>query len=134
VVGFSEGTTWRYPGLPASQPGNRAAWLRAARRWARTSCGERSRGLAEEALTIINRLLDGETVTLEGEFFRTRDARLYTLPARRPPVYLSARLLFSRRDARRNLTQRHLDLIISGKGQNKAHDGHFERRYSRWQS
>jgi coenzyme F420-dependent glucose-6-phosphate dehydrogenase len=44
----------------------------------------------EEALTIINRLLDGEVVTFEGEFFQTRDARLYTLPTRRPPIYLSA--------------------------------------------
>jgi coenzyme F420-dependent glucose-6-phosphate dehydrogenase len=44
----------------------------------------------EEALTIIARLLDGETVTFDGEFFQTRDARLYTLPPRRPPIYLSA--------------------------------------------
>jgi len=44
----------------------------------------------EEALTIIGRLLDGETVTFEGDYFQTRDARLYTLPERRPPIYLSA--------------------------------------------
>lgn len=44
----------------------------------------------EEALTIINRLLDGETVTFSGKHFKTRDARLYTLPERRPPIYLSA--------------------------------------------
>jgi coenzyme F420-dependent glucose-6-phosphate dehydrogenase len=44
----------------------------------------------EEALSIITRLLDGETVTHEGKYFRTRDARLYTLPQRRPPVYMSA--------------------------------------------
>lgn len=44
----------------------------------------------EEALTIITRLLDGETVTFAGEFFRTREARLYDRPTRRPPVYLSA--------------------------------------------
>jgi len=44
----------------------------------------------EEALSIITRLLDGETVTHAGRHFRTRDARLYTLPERRPPVYLSA--------------------------------------------
>ncbi len=44
----------------------------------------------EEALEIITRLLDGETVTMDGEFFRTRRARLYMRPERRPPVYLSA--------------------------------------------
>ena len=45
---------------------------------------------AEEALEIITRLLGGETVTFGGRHFRTRDARLYTLPERRPPVYMSA--------------------------------------------
>jgi coenzyme F420-dependent glucose-6-phosphate dehydrogenase len=44
----------------------------------------------EEALSIITRLLDGETVSHDGKHFRTRDARLYTLPERRPPVYMSA--------------------------------------------
>ena len=44
----------------------------------------------EEALSIITRLLDGETVTHTGKHFRTRGAKLYTLPERRPPVYLSA--------------------------------------------
>jgi coenzyme F420-dependent glucose-6-phosphate dehydrogenase len=44
----------------------------------------------EEALTIVTRLLDGETVTFDGEFFRTKRARLYTVPPRRPPVYMSA--------------------------------------------
>jgi coenzyme F420-dependent glucose-6-phosphate dehydrogenase len=44
----------------------------------------------EEALEIIVRLLRGETVTFSGRHFRTRDARLYTLPDRRPPVYMSA--------------------------------------------
>lgn len=44
----------------------------------------------EEALTIITRLLDGETVTFRGRHFRAREARLYTLPERRPPVYMSA--------------------------------------------
>ncbi len=41
----------------------------------------------EEALTIVVRLLDGQTVDFDGEFFRTRGARLYD---RRPPVYMSA--------------------------------------------
>lgn len=44
----------------------------------------------EEALEIIVRLLDGETVDYSGEFFRTRRARLYLTPERRPPIYMSA--------------------------------------------
>jgi coenzyme F420-dependent glucose-6-phosphate dehydrogenase len=44
----------------------------------------------EEALTIVTRLLDGETVDFDGDFFRTRRARLYVKPERRPPVYMSA--------------------------------------------
>lgn len=44
----------------------------------------------EEALTIITRLLDGETVDFQGDFFRTRRARLYVHCERRPPVYMSA--------------------------------------------
>jgi coenzyme F420-dependent glucose-6-phosphate dehydrogenase len=43
-----------------------------------------------EALEIITRLLAGETVTFEGHFFRTRDARLYLRTERRPPVFMSA--------------------------------------------
>ncbi|TDE12193.1 TIGR03557 family F420-dependent LLM class oxidoreductase [Jiangella asiatica] len=44
----------------------------------------------EEALTIISRLLDGETVTFRGRYFRAEAARLYDVPARRPPVFMSA--------------------------------------------
>jgi coenzyme F420-dependent glucose-6-phosphate dehydrogenase len=44
----------------------------------------------EEALTIITRLLDGETVDFDGRHFRTKQARLYLQPKRRPPVYMSA--------------------------------------------
>lgn len=44
----------------------------------------------EEALTIITRLLDGETVDFEGRHFRTSGARLYLDTDRRPPVYMSA--------------------------------------------
>lgn len=44
----------------------------------------------EESLEIVGRLLDGETVDFEGEYFRTSGARLYTLPERRPPIYVSA--------------------------------------------
>jgi coenzyme F420-dependent glucose-6-phosphate dehydrogenase len=44
----------------------------------------------EESVTIIKRLLDGETVTFDGKHFRTYDAKLYSLPERRPPIYMSA--------------------------------------------
>jgi coenzyme F420-dependent glucose-6-phosphate dehydrogenase len=44
----------------------------------------------EESLTIIKRLLDGEIVDHEGEFFRAKRARLYVKPERRPPIYMSA--------------------------------------------
>jgi coenzyme F420-dependent glucose-6-phosphate dehydrogenase len=44
----------------------------------------------EEALTIITRLLDGDTVDFDGRFFRAKRAVLYSRPQRRPPVYMSA--------------------------------------------
>ena len=44
----------------------------------------------EEALEIINRLLDGERVDHEGRFFRAKAAYLHTRGERRPPVYVSA--------------------------------------------
>jgi coenzyme F420-dependent glucose-6-phosphate dehydrogenase len=44
----------------------------------------------EEALTIVTRVLDGETVDFDGCFFRTEGARLWFDPGRRTPVYLSA--------------------------------------------
>jgi coenzyme F420-dependent glucose-6-phosphate dehydrogenase len=44
----------------------------------------------EEALTIIKRLLDGETVDFEGKHFRTEGARLHLHTERRPPIYMSA--------------------------------------------
>jgi coenzyme F420-dependent glucose-6-phosphate dehydrogenase len=55
-------------------------WPRPAFQLARTA----------EALTIITRLLRGETVTYEGQYFRANGARLYDLPERRVPVYMSA--------------------------------------------
>lgn len=45
---------------------------------------------AEEALTIIKRLLDRETVDFEGRYFRAKAARLYLDFEHRPPVYMSA--------------------------------------------
>ncbi|MBV9206982.1 MAG: LLM class flavin-dependent oxidoreductase [Actinobacteria bacterium] len=44
----------------------------------------------EEALTIITGMLHGETVTHHGRYFRADAARLYDLPPRRVPVYMSA--------------------------------------------
>jgi coenzyme F420-dependent glucose-6-phosphate dehydrogenase len=44
----------------------------------------------EESLTIITRLLNGETVDFDGRYFRTHGARLYVKYERRPPVYMSA--------------------------------------------
>lgn len=44
----------------------------------------------EEALAIVTRLLDGETVDFRGDFFTARRARLYLDLERRPPVYMSA--------------------------------------------
>jgi coenzyme F420-dependent glucose-6-phosphate dehydrogenase len=44
----------------------------------------------EEALQIIDRLLDGERVDHEGRFFRTKGAYLHTRAPERPPVYVSA--------------------------------------------
>jgi len=44
----------------------------------------------EEALSIITRLLDGETVSFDGRYFRADAARLYLELDRRPPVYMSA--------------------------------------------
>jgi coenzyme F420-dependent glucose-6-phosphate dehydrogenase len=44
----------------------------------------------EEALTIIRRLLDRETVDFDGSYFRAKAARLYLEFERRPPIYMSA--------------------------------------------
>jgi coenzyme F420-dependent glucose-6-phosphate dehydrogenase len=43
-----------------------------------------------ESLEIIVRMLRGETVTFSGRYFNATGARLYDLPPRRVPVYMSA--------------------------------------------
>ncbi|SDS78560.1 TIGR03557 family F420-dependent LLM class oxidoreductase [Jiangella sp. DSM 45060] len=43
-----------------------------------------------EALEIITGLLDGDRMDVDGQWFRTVDALLHTLPDRRVPVYVSA--------------------------------------------
>jgi coenzyme F420-dependent glucose-6-phosphate dehydrogenase len=44
----------------------------------------------EEALEVMNRLLDGERLDHEGRFFRTKAAYLHTRGSERPPLYVSA--------------------------------------------
>jgi len=52
--------------------------------------GEVQLARMEEALGIVNRLLDGERVTFDGSYFRTEAAYLWTRPERRPPIVVSA--------------------------------------------
>ena len=42
-----------------------------------------------EFLTIANGLLEGETVSLDGEFFRVSEVKLENKPATKPPIYLA---------------------------------------------
>jgi coenzyme F420-dependent glucose-6-phosphate dehydrogenase len=51
--------------------------------------GEQVRRM-EEALDIIDRLLDGERLVHEGRFFRMKRAYLHTRGPERPPLYVSA--------------------------------------------
>jgi coenzyme F420-dependent glucose-6-phosphate dehydrogenase len=44
----------------------------------------------EEALEVINRLLEGERLDHQGRFYRTKAAYLHTRGDRRPPLYVSA--------------------------------------------
>jgi coenzyme F420-dependent glucose-6-phosphate dehydrogenase len=44
----------------------------------------------EEALEIINALLDGERLDHDGRYYRTKKAYLHTRGERRPPIYVSA--------------------------------------------
>jgi len=44
----------------------------------------------DEALGLIRRLWDGETITEEGRFYTLRDCRLWTRADRRPPIWVSA--------------------------------------------
>jgi coenzyme F420-dependent glucose-6-phosphate dehydrogenase len=44
----------------------------------------------EEALKLIRRLWDGETITEQGRFYTLRDAKLHTLADRKPPIWVSA--------------------------------------------
>src|SRR4051812_7151630 len=44
----------------------------------------------DRGLEAITRLWDGETVTMDGGWFRLKDAKLYTLAQQRPKLYVSA--------------------------------------------
>src|SRR4051812_660222 len=44
----------------------------------------------EESIEIIRRLFAGETVTMSGKYFSTKEAVLHTRPDRVPPIYVSA--------------------------------------------
>jgi coenzyme F420-dependent glucose-6-phosphate dehydrogenase len=44
----------------------------------------------DEALSIIDRLWQGETLSERGRFYSTQDTKLHTLAARRPPIWVSA--------------------------------------------
>ena len=44
----------------------------------------------KEALTIIRRLLSGEKLTFEGEYYSTNSAKLYTPPLKEVPIWLAA--------------------------------------------
>lgn len=47
-------------------------------------------GRMGEALVIMRRLLDGDKLSFEGEYYKTDRARLYSPPVRRVPIYLAA--------------------------------------------
>ena len=44
----------------------------------------------DEALDMIRRLWNGETIANGSKYFKTKDAKLHTRPPQSPPVYVSA--------------------------------------------
>jgi len=50
---------------------------------------ERNRRL-RDACEIVSRLWDGERLTYDGHYWTPQDAKLYTLPEERPPLYVAA--------------------------------------------
>lgn len=46
--------------------------------------------MLQEAITIIRTLWTGEKVTYVGNYFTVDEARLFTLPAQQPPIYVAA--------------------------------------------
>ena len=74
--------------LPRDRLG-RVAERVALRAWTGRTPASRCAAM-EEALEIIDRLLDGERVDHDGRFFRTKGAYLHTRGRARPPIYVSA--------------------------------------------
>jgi G6PDH family F420-dependent oxidoreductase len=48
------------------------------------------RDMLAEAVEVIQTLWSGDYVTMEGEFYRVDNARIYTLPKELPPIYVAA--------------------------------------------
>jgi coenzyme F420-dependent glucose-6-phosphate dehydrogenase len=46
--------------------------------------------MLEEAITVIRELWRGELTDFEGDYFTVENARIYTLPAEPPPIYVAA--------------------------------------------
>src|SRR5215212_11402251 len=44
----------------------------------------------DQALSMIDRLWKGETITEDGPYYRAKDLKLHSLPERRPPIWVSA--------------------------------------------
>ncbi len=51
---------------------------------------ETRQAMLGEAIALIRQLWTGEEVTFDGDFYRTRKARLYTLPEQPIPIYVSS--------------------------------------------
>jgi G6PDH family F420-dependent oxidoreductase len=47
------------------------------------------RDMLEEAVTVIRKLFSGKQISHHGRYFTVENARLYTLPAEPPPIYMS---------------------------------------------
>lgn len=46
--------------------------------------------MLSEAISIIRELWEGEEYSYKGKYFTVRDARIYTLPEKLPPIYMAA--------------------------------------------
>jgi G6PDH family F420-dependent oxidoreductase len=46
--------------------------------------------MLEEAIDLIRELWEGDYVSFQGEFYTVHDARIYSLPAEPPPIYVAA--------------------------------------------
>jgi len=81
--------------------------------WEWPSYKERQERLAE-AIELIRQLWSGEKVTYRGTYYKTRQAKLYTRPEERIPIYISAMVANSGRFA-----GRHGDALITVGGEDQ---------------